>query len=150
MLFSCHYCTKHLHLFTCSVCSIDRHYPLLKGKRNLFNYNILENMSSLASVLGYLKRFFAICCFRSLFPVDFMVSRIGQKWSNSNGAIGLFRDTIKSTAVATGVEKCKPVFLSWRRFRGPLNVKSLNSPFNALWSILVISISLTSTLKCHA
>ena len=59
-----YYFTKHLHLFTCSVCSIDRHYPLLKGfKRNLFNYNILENMSSLASVLGYLKRFFCYLLF---------------------------------------------------------------------------------------
>ena len=41
--------------------------------------------------------------------VDLRMSRIGPKWatSNSNGAIGPIRDTIKSTVVATGIEKIK-------------------------------------------
>ena len=39
--------------------------------------------------------------------IDFVVSRSGQKWSNSNNnsAIGPICDTIKSTIAATGIEK---------------------------------------------
>ena len=40
--------------------------------------------------------------------VDLMVSRIGTKWTTSNGAeIGPIRDTIKSTVAVTGIEKIK-------------------------------------------
>ena len=35
--------------------------------------------------------------------VDLMVSRIGSKWSDSNGVIGPFRDVFESILVATGI-----------------------------------------------
>ena len=39
--------------------------------------------------------------------VDLMMAQIGAKWSfsNSNGAIGPMRDTIKLTVAAIGIEK---------------------------------------------